>query len=332
MKKIDFVVPWVNGNDTKWQAKKKKYALNNDQLNEDDGNSNVRFRDYGTLKYVFRSIDQYTPWVHKVYLITDKQVPEWLNCTNEKVEIIDHTQIIDSKFLPVFNSNVIDWNIDNIPNLSEYFVYFNDDTLINKSLKPVDFFKNGKPRDSRLYTDLIPSSNFDHIVVNNDILINKWLHRRWPISKKGLWNKSYSLKRIKNLIFLLQIKKSGVIGYIEPHGPISFTKSAFQETKRIWSLQINQVYSHRFRSEKDVSIWLVRHYQLESGNFEPISDRSNYYNDLNNIDKIKYYMLKSKSNTICINDDSKIANYSIKVKKINQILEMKFPKKSSFEK
>lgn len=329
MKKIDFVIPWVNGNDPKWLANKKLYLPSNaSSMNVSD----VRFRDYNTLKYVFRSIEYFASWVHRIYLITDNQTPEWLDVNNSKVTVIDHKQIIDKQYLPIFNSNVIDWNIDNIPNLEEQFVYFNDDTLLNRKLKPEDFFIDGKPRDSRLYTDLIPSSDFDHIVVNNDILMNTWLNGKWPLSKKGLWYKGYSLKRLRNLIFLPQIKKSGIMGYVEPHGPMAFTKNSFRKVKRIWGPEIEKVYYHRFRSPEDISIWLVRHFQLETGDFEPRSDLSNHYSNIGNISEIEDYLMHNKSETICINDDENIDNYQLKVKKIQSILEKKFPKKSLFEK
>lgn len=73
---IDFVISWVDENDSKWISKKNKYKKANDE---------ARFRDYGTLKYVFRSIEKFAPWVHKVYLITDNQVPKWLNLDSDKV-------------------------------------------------------------------------------------------------------------------------------------------------------------------------------------------------------------------------------------------------------
>lgn len=325
--KIDFVITWVDGTDANWLEKKKKYTQNNVDLDT----SNVRYRDYGTLKFFFRSVERYAPWVHKIYLITDNQVPAWLNLENSKVKVIDHTDFIDDKYLPLFNSNAIEWNMDKIPNLSNTFVYFNDDIVINRAVKAEDFFLNGKPRDFRLYTDIIPTEEFVHIVLNNDILINSFVKNRWPVSNVGLWSIKYRIKRLKNLIFLPQIKKSGIVGYIEPHGPMAFTKSAFKKAKSIWKIPIEETTSHRFRSLQDVSIWLVRHLQLETGNFVPINDGNNYFNDIRHLDEIKEYLLKKKSNTICINDiDSD--DYLYESIKLNKILSKKFPQKSAFEK
>ena len=326
--KIDFVIPWVDGNDKSWREKRKKYESN---VSDKNDNSDVRFRDYGTLKYVLRSMEKFAPWVNKIFLITDKQVPEWLNQENPKIEVVDHTQIIPKKYLPVFNSNVIDWNIDNIPNLSESFVYFNDDTLLNNKVEREDFFKDGLPRDSRLYTELIPTEDFNHIIVNNEILINKYVKNRWPISKRGLWSRKYQIKRLRNLIFLPQIKKSGIMGYIEPHGPLPLKKSYFKKAKDLWKKEIDNVYTHRFRSLEDINIWLVRHLQLEDGAFVPTSNTINSYTELRDLKNVKEALLSKKNLTICINDKEGIKDFNSTTNQLNKLLNEKFPQRSSFE-
>ena len=61
MSSIDFVITWVDGSDPKWLQEKRKYS---NEMEDFNGNtSTVRYRDYGTLKYVFRSIEKFTPWV-----------------------------------------------------------------------------------------------------------------------------------------------------------------------------------------------------------------------------------------------------------------------------
>ena len=69
---IDVVIPWVDPTDKEWQASKNKFLkdLNNDKVD----NSENRFRDWDNFKYVFRGIDKFMPWVHKIYLITCGQV------------------------------------------------------------------------------------------------------------------------------------------------------------------------------------------------------------------------------------------------------------------
>lgn len=120
MDKIDFVVTWVDGADKRWQKKRAQYV---DDPEIEAGMSSAKaYRDWGTFKYWFRGVESFAPWVNKVYLVTDDQVPTWLDLRHEKLEVIDHTDIIDAKYLPVFNSNAIEMNLHKIKGLSENFV------------------------------------------------------------------------------------------------------------------------------------------------------------------------------------------------------------------
>ena len=49
---IDFVITWVDMNDSKWQQDFVKYSNKNE--NEKNSISVARFRDYGLLKFWFR--------------------------------------------------------------------------------------------------------------------------------------------------------------------------------------------------------------------------------------------------------------------------------------
>ena len=59
-----------------------------------------------------------------------------------KIKLINHSQIIDAKYLPTFNSHVIEANLYKIPDLSEHFIYFNDDVFVARPLMPNHFFEN----------------------------------------------------------------------------------------------------------------------------------------------------------------------------------------------
>ena len=64
--KIDFVIPWVDGNDPKWKIEKDKYS----PTKADESNASNRYRDWGLLPYWFRAVEKYTPWVNKIYFVT----------------------------------------------------------------------------------------------------------------------------------------------------------------------------------------------------------------------------------------------------------------------
>lgn len=331
MHPIDVVVPWVNSNDKKWLAKKSKYIDHNSSNQIETSSSDERYRDYGTLKYLFRSIEKNAPWVRRIYLVTDNQVPEWLKLSNKKVKVVDHCEIIEKKYLPVFNSSVIEMNVYKIKGLSEHFIYFNDDMFITKKTKPKDFFINGKPRDFRIYTSIVPKEGFMHILVSDDILINRFVKGKWPISSYGLVSPKYGKSQLRTLMFYPQLKVSGIPGYLDPHGPLSFNKKTFYLAKKLWPNELEKNNYHKFRQFDDITIWLIRYLQLELGNFVTRSTSFNGRYTIEDIEGINKDLRKGCSKTLCINDTN-VNDYETKAKLIHNMLEEKFPKKSSFEK
>ena len=122
---IDFVITWVDMDDPAWQADFAKYSGN--RANTKNGVSKARFRDYGFLKYWFRGVEKFAPWVRKIHFVTSGQKPEWLDETNPKIHLVNHKEYIPEQFLPTYNSVVIERYLHKIPDLAEHFVYFNDD-------------------------------------------------------------------------------------------------------------------------------------------------------------------------------------------------------------
>lgn len=129
---IDLVYLWVNGNDPKWQAKRDACI---GRPSGSQAHCKGRYADSGELKYSLRSAEKYAPWIRRIFIVTDNQIPEWLNTDNPKVQIVDHTEIMPAECLPCFNSAVIEMFLCNIPGLSEHFLYANDDTYFGKPVQ-----------------------------------------------------------------------------------------------------------------------------------------------------------------------------------------------------
>ncbi|WP_369309232.1 stealth family protein [Providencia rettgeri] len=167
---LDIVLIWVDGNDPEWQNEYKKYS--NKYINGDT--SEIRFRDFELLKYWFRGIEKYTPWVRKVHFVTCGHLPNWLNINNEKINFVRHSDFIPKEYLPTFNSHTIELNLHRIEGLSENFIYFNDDFFIINKLENNYFFnlKNKLPKDCLIFNPII-SGGISHIVMNNlDVIKN----------------------------------------------------------------------------------------------------------------------------------------------------------------
>lgn len=133
---MDIVITFVNGLDPVWQREYERHT--NTPILE------KRFRDWGTLKYLFRGIDKNMPFIRKVHLVVsgESQVPEWIN--RQEVNIVLHKDIIPAELLPTFNCNPIEMHLHNIEGLDEEYLYFNDDIFPLLPCKPTDFFRDGK--------------------------------------------------------------------------------------------------------------------------------------------------------------------------------------------
>ena len=134
---IDLVYLWVDGSDPVWQKKRSVFLGNVDENSET--NCKGRYANNDELKYSLRSVEKYAPWIRKIFIVTDNQTPDWLDTTNPKIKIIDHKEIMPEVSLPCFNSSVIEYFLYKIPDLSEHFLYANDDMFFNAAVSP-DFF------------------------------------------------------------------------------------------------------------------------------------------------------------------------------------------------
>ena len=74
MMDIDIVVLWVDGSDPAWLKEKSKYQ----DIKTTDANSDNRFRDWGLMKYWFRAIEQFAPWVRTIHFVTWGHMPDFL--------------------------------------------------------------------------------------------------------------------------------------------------------------------------------------------------------------------------------------------------------------
>ena len=99
-------------NDPKWKADFSKYSGRKE--NTKNGVSEARFRDNGFLRYWFRGVEKFAPWVNKIYFVTWGHVPKWLNTAHEKIQIVKHEDFMAPAYLPTFNINSIELNLHRI--------------------------------------------------------------------------------------------------------------------------------------------------------------------------------------------------------------------------
>ncbi|MBV2151780.1 stealth family protein [Kitasatospora sp. SUK 42] len=164
---VDAVITWVDDADPAWQerraAARARLAHTAGPIAEEDGtaasgiagDADQRFRNRDELRYCLRALAAHAPWIRHVYLVTDDQVPHWLDTDEPGLTVVSHRELFaGTDGGPVFNSHAIESRLHLIPGLAEHFLYVNDDVFLGRPLVPEDFFLgNGLPRcfsDSRI--------------------------------------------------------------------------------------------------------------------------------------------------------------------------------------
>ncbi|XP_069376510.1 N-acetylglucosamine-1-phosphotransferase subunits alpha/beta isoform X1 [Paralichthys olivaceus] len=115
------------------------------QSKQDEDVSASRFEDNEELRYSLRSVEQHAPWVRHIFIVTNGQIPSWLNLDNPRVTVVSHQDIFQNhSHLPTFSSPAIETHIHRIPGLSQKFIYLNDDVMFGKDVWPDDFYSHSK--------------------------------------------------------------------------------------------------------------------------------------------------------------------------------------------
>ena len=336
MEKIDFVVTWLDSNDPDWQ---KQYNHYRSVTNGDK--SIARFRDMDIFNYWFRAVEKYAPWVNKVCLVTNGKFPDWINKDNPKLVLVRHEDYIPKEFLPTFNSCTIELNFNRIKDLSEHFVYFNDDILINAPIAPDYYFKNGLPCDLNKETCFnVPiysqRERFDiSMSMLADIGIVNAHFNRWETVCQSPWRWFGPHLGIKGLIMSgVLIKQRLFVGFSNFHAEQTFLKSTFEE---VWKNEPDFLYSSctRFREEVIANPYVFRYWQLAGNRFYPQKRKFATYHlvDRSVIGDIEKALFNTDYASICLNDTSMFSeeDFDFIVGRIKEMLEKKFPEKSSFE-
>lgn len=333
MKEIDFVVTWVDMDDPAWQEVFTKYSGRS--RSEKNGVVDARFRDYGFLRYWFRGIEQFAPWVRKIHFVTSGQKPEWLDESNPKLHLVSHEEFIPKEYLPTFNSVVIERFMHRIPGLAEQFVYFNDDMHIIRPLSPERFFSpQGMPKDIAVQQYNPAWSQYYRTLKNNIELINRHFNKREVMRRHhAKWfAPCYKPSHLRaNALCNLS---PNFITLRTPHNAQPYLKSTFEEVWAALDTELRAVSGNRFRASNDLTPELFRTWQICRGNFEPI----NTYADT----KMFPLLIRSKQAIeairaqsyalVCLNDNARIRNYQQVMESLRASFEAILPAPSSFEK
>ena len=316
---VDLVYLWVDGSDKEWLAKKELYLKNSGKILGNEAVAECRAKDNDELKISLRCVEKYMPWINKIFIVTDNQIPKWLDTTNPKIQVVFHKDFMPEEILPTFNSASIEMYLHKIPNLSEHFIYANDDMFINQKLTPDFFFtKEGMPV----------------------IRLQKSICKK--LAEKSVY--SYTILKMQELIK----QEYGIFYDLEPHHNLdTYTKSICSECEN----KFEYVTNNKFREKNDTQRSLISLYALATGQaklkviprtdfhlpfgttlFNKLTGRYGVDSKYLGIEKSdlekRFYYVNPK--LFCFNDNDRAAESD----RINakRFLRKLMPEKSSFEK
>ncbi|MGF3055984.1 Stealth CR1 domain-containing protein [Microbacterium sp. YY-01] len=326
---IDFVITWVDDTDDDWRRLRDSYRS---VPVDPEAVSEIRFRDWGLLRYWFRGVDLFAPWVRKVFLVTENPVPSWLNTLHPKVEVVRHAQFIPAPYLPTFNSRAIELNLHRLPGISEHFVYFNDDMFITAPVTEDHFFYRAKPRAFAISTTLSIGNNFHHAMLNNLEVLNRNFSKQKSFVQSW-WNwlsLKYGAAALQNLA-LLPWKR--FTGFHNHHLPLPMLRSTAEHIWQVENETLSQTSHSKFRSLSDVNPFLLVWWNICSGYFAPSSIK-HYGKYLvhteENLDTITSAVSSGRYKMLCINDGD-ISDVDRARHELLAAFSSLLPEKSSFE-
>jgi hypothetical protein len=317
---IDAVYLWVNGNDPEHRALRRAYEARLPERPDADSAGPQRFRDHGELRYSLRSLETYAPWIRNVYVVTNGQVPGWLDTSNPRVTVVRHEAIFpDSRDLPTFNSNAISLHLHRIPGLSRWFLCLDDDYFLGAPV-PVEAFLDPAGR---------PCVYRDMHTMPTDQATGSVLYRACAYTQ-ALLDRRFGPKPARRAV---------------SHVPQLVDRDVAEELASAWPDEAKRTSAHRFRSPEDVvPAVLYVYYLLEAplrrrgrpARIRPRTRRGGFLMRLTgSLEQAQLdfrYIAVCRPRFFCVNDDlSDDAAGDTVATQYKAFLAWYFPKPSSFE-
>ncbi|GAB3846569.1 stealth family protein [Micromonospora andamanensis] len=311
---IDAVYTWVDGNDTDWMQRKNLALLEQQPGSEisDVAANASRYVSRDELRYSLRSLVAFLPWIRMIYLVTDDQVPPWLDVAHPMIKVVPHRDIFGGTGrLPSFNSHAIESRLHRIAGLSEHFIYINDDMFFGRPLLPTKFFHaNGLAKffPSPAQLDVGPATIHDA-----------------PVTAAGKNNRRHIQERFGRTITQKM-----------RHVPYPLRKSVLEDIERELTDEVLATAQHQFRHPGDLSIpsSLQHYWSYLSGKAAPGSIAYSYA-DLGHPSapiQLARLLTRRDRDAFCLNDtDSAEVSLPQQHAMLSEFLSAYFPFRAPFE-
>jgi len=317
---IDVFVPWVNPNDDAW------YHDYCQACAEHTGDkSPQRIRDFGTFKYLLRSIDKNMPWINKIHVLlyAHSQIPSWLNTNYSKLVIHTHNEICK----PSFNQLYFTRFIGNLSDLAEHFIYLCDDQIILNPMDPTDWFVEGIPTDNAVESQVISSNPIDEAgLLNANLTV---------ADQVGNHKLDFFQRLVKNSMFLAGAVTNQLKIYKNFHTGIACIKSEYKTIMDKLSIPLDKMFTNYWFRDNNQVIphWLYRYIRLSTGHYSQYDMNTRIYREITtgNVDFI-YNDLKHPYKLCCLNDILRSDDiFTDAANNVRTALDIIFPSASPFE-
>ncbi|MGC5050859.1 stealth family protein [Micromonospora sp. DT48] len=227
---IDAVYTWVDGSDPEWlERKRAAMGAPGGELHAIAANSS-RYQNRDELRYSMRSLHSFAPWLRKIFLVTDGQLPSWLDPSHPMITVVSHAELFaDLGGLSSFNSHAIESRLHRIEGLAEHFLYLNDDVFLGRPLLPTHFFHaNGIAK-------FFPSpAQFG---------LGEAKPTDPPVNAAGKNNRRH-IQRQFGVTITQKMK----------HTPFALRRSIMRQIEAVLQADVTATAQHRFRHHEDLSI------------------------------------------------------------------------------
>jgi hypothetical protein len=309
---IDVVYTWVDGDEPAWLERKNATLAGMGFPPVDAAASEARFRSRDELRYSLRSVEMFAPWARHIWIITDDQVPAWLDTSHPKITVVAHKEIFgDRGSLPTFNSHAIESQLHHIEGLSEHFLYLNDDIFLGRPLQPTLFFH---PTGLAKFFSSPTSVPLTPITADDD----------------------FNFSAGKNNRRLIESAFGRTLTHAFLHAPHPLRRSVLTELEERFTDEVTQTASSQVRAATDLSIAssLHHYYGYFTGRAVPGAIRCSYVNigDETAHPRLTRILTRRIFDAFCLNDayDGEVAAEEQELV-IRAFLESYFPVPCSFE-
>ncbi|NSY19990.1 stealth conserved region 3 domain-containing protein [Neorhizobium sp. AL 9.2.2] len=271
---IDAVYTWVNSSDPAWRKSFEEH-FSSKFVDRD------RFSQSDELRYSLRALVQFAPWIRTIYILSNCPPPSWFVRT-AKVVWVPHEDVIPEQYLPTFNSHAIETFLHRIPNISENFIYLNDDFFVSDFVKRKDFFSDFGTSVSRLEPYGVLQYLEELCLAGHG---EEWQHA----AVNGM-----------NIIW----EKFGTRPtQLHRHAPYAFKRSVLVEMEKEFAREFHATRLARLRSRSDLSIasFLYHHYALSTRRAVEANDESMIVRHTNYV-RFETQKLYRQMKFFCVND------------------------------